>query len=225
MLKELHTEGENVFISPTSISTAFAMLHNGTLNEIKKEFEDVFGWGSFKPETFNSANKELISGLLSQDKNSILEIANSIWIHQGFNVETAFKVNNIKFFDSEVNSAPFNQDTVKRVNDWASEKTYGKINRIINDFNPQERMLLINAVYFKGTWTKAFDKKNTHQQYFILIDNSKVIVPFMYRKDFLEYQETDDYQAVRLPFGKGETAMTFILPKKGLSEFQKTLNR
>ena len=223
LLKELHTEGENVFISPSSISTAFGMLHNGTVDQVKQEFEDVFGWGGFNPDTFNSANKELISGLLSQDKKSILKIANSIWIRQDFDVETAFKVNNIKFFDSEVNNVPFNAQTVRRVNDWCTEKTHGKIKEMIQAFNPDSALLLLNAVYFKGTWTKPFDKRDTSPWDFTLSDNSKVKVPLMYKNDYLDYQETDEYQAVRLPFGKGETAMTFILPKKGLGKFQKTL--
>ena len=223
MLKELHEEGKNVFISPTSINTAFGMLHNGTVGEIKKEFEDVFGWGEFNPATFNSANKDLMSTLLSADKKSILEIANSIWIRQGFEVQPAFKMDNMKFFNSEVNTTPFNQATVDRINGWADQKTHGKIKEIIKELKPLEVMVLVNAVYFKGLWTKPFNKKSTYPQDFTLSDNSKVKVPLMYKSDILEYQDTEDFQAVRLPFGKGDMAMTFILPKNDLKKFQETL--
>lgn len=223
LLKHLHKEGENTFISPSSVSTAFGMLHNGTVGGVKKEFEDVFGWQAYSPEAFKSANKELISTLVSADEKSILEIANSIWIQKGFEVQADFKIDNKQFFNAEVNNVPFDEQAVKRINNWCSEKTHGKIKEVIKELNPQEVMALINAVYFKGIWTKAFDKKRTYEQSFTLADKSQVKVPLMFREDTIEYLETDKYQAVRLPFGKGETAMTFILPAGSLSDFQNHL--
>jgi RNA polymerase sigma factor (sigma-70 family) len=223
LLKELHKEGENTFISPTSINTAFGMAHNGTVNAVKHEFEQVFGWSDFNSNTFNSANSELMKGLQSKDKKSILEIANSIWIRDSFKVENAFIKENMQFFDASVNNVPFNQQTIKRINDWADEKTHGKITEIIKELKPLEVMVLVNAVYFKGAWTDAFEKGSTYPQDFYLADKSKVKVPLMYKQSSMDYLETDDFQAVRLPFGKGETAMTFILPKNDLSDFQKNL--
>jgi len=223
MLKQLHIKGENVFISPTSINTAFGMLHNGTVGAVKQEFENVFGWGNFNNRSFNSANQALINSLISKEEKSILEIANSIWVRQKSPVEKDFVENNMKFFKAEVNNVPFNKQTVDRINGWAAEKTHGKIKEVIKKLSPDELMLLVNAVYFKGTWTKSFDKKNTYTQNFTLADNSKVKVPLMYQKETVEYMDNEDFQAVRLPFGKGDTAMTFILPKKGLANFQETL--
>ena len=130
----------------------------------------------------------------------------------------------LKFFNSEANKVPFNQQTVDRINGWVNDKTHGKIKKVIRELRPSEVLVLVNAVYFKGDWTKPFDKDLTQVRDFTLSDSSKVKVPLMYKQTYFDYQETAKFQAVRLPFGKGDTAMTFILPKKSLNEFQNSFS-
>ena len=215
---------KNVFISPTSISTAFGMLFNGTVDQVKTEFENVFEFKGFSDKGFNSANHSLIYNLTSTDKSAVLDIANSIWIRNNFPVKTEFIAQNSTNFDAVIKNAPFNKQTVKDINEWCSEKTRGKINEVLKSLSPDDVMALVNAVYFKGTWKEEFDKASTYSQDFTLADNSKVKVPLMYKESECHYLENDDLQAVRLPFGKGDMAMTFILPKQGLKQFQSELN-
>jgi serine protease inhibitor len=223
ILKELQDSDKNVFISPTSISTAFGMLHNGTVGAINEEFNSVFGWRGLSATTFNLANRALLAGLRSQNKSSKLEIANSIWIRQDFRVKPLFKKDQERYFNAVINSAPFNSKTVKRINLWTQQKTHGKIKEVIKALRSNEIMVLVNAVYFKGAWTKAFNKYSTRQRPFTLSNNSHIKVPIMQQEDIMEYAKTKDYQAVRLPFGKGDMAMTFILPTKGLRAFQQRM--
>jgi serpin B len=225
LLRKLNKEGENTFISPTSISIAFAMIYNGTTGDVRKEFREVLGWGGLmKPENFNSANKELITQLRRDDLRCKFEIANSVWLKKGFDVNPVFKEDNMKFFKAEVNSVPFNKETVKRINDWVSRQTDDKISRIIDDIDADERVLLFNTVYFKGLWQEPFEATSTEMKDFYYENRSKVPMPLMSKYEMLEYYQNSELQAVRLPFGNGDMAMTFILPLNKLSTFQKRFN-
>ena len=162
--------------------------------------------------------------MTSQDKDAQLDIANSIWIKDNFQVQNEFITKNVNHFDAEIRNAPFNQQTVADINKWCSDKTRGKINKVLKTLSPDDIMALVNAVYFKGMWKDSFDKHSTYPQDFTLADNSKVKVPLMFKEAKYSYLENGDLQAVRLPFGKGDMAMTFILPKKGLKDFQQKFN-
>ena len=82
-------------------------------------------------------------------KHSEVKIANSIWVKDGFDVKKDFIETNRRYFDALVEMAEFNKQTIGHINDWCSENTNGKIPSIIDRFNDSDRMLLINALYFK----------------------------------------------------------------------------
>ena len=218
------SEEENIFISPTSISTAFGMLYNGTVDRVRTEFEDVLEFKGFTDKSFNSANHSLIWNLTTNDKSAELDIANSIWIKNDFPVQPDFISANVENFDAVVKNAPFNTQTVNDINQWCSDKTKGKITQPLSKLTPEDVMVLVNAVYFKGLWKDPFDKRETKPHEFTLVNNTRVSVPLMAREGSYHFVENDELQAVRLPFGDGNMAMTFILPKEGLASFQKDIS-
>jgi len=110
---------------------------------------------------------------------------------------------------------------VKVINDWVGEKTHERIDKIVDRISAEDVMFLINAVYFKGRWTAEFDKKLTQDRDFHLADGSVKSHPMMRREDKYRYLETDDLQAIRLPYGEDRFALYVFLPgsEHSLAEF------
>ncbi|MBN1327708.1 MAG: serpin family protein, partial [Candidatus Cloacimonetes bacterium] len=100
------------------------------------------------------------------------------------------------------------------INNWVREKTSGKIDRIVADrLDPMMVMYVLNAIYFKGSWSDEFDKKRTHPDKFLLSDNSSIMTDMMNKETDLEYFENELFQAVNLPYGNGAFMMTVLLPQ------------
>ncbi|MFQ5769298.1 MAG: serpin family protein, partial [bacterium] len=91
--------------------------------------------------------------------------------------------------------------------------TNGKIEKIIDSINPNIVMFLINAIYFKGTWTYEFDKELTQDDFFTLPNDTQKSCKMMVQTGEFSYLENDDFQAIDLPYGAGEFRMTIFLPK------------
>jgi serine protease inhibitor len=156
---------------------------------------------------------ELIVGL---DPKVTSLIANSIWYRTGLSVKTEFSNVNKSYFNAEVTALDFSDPGAPAViNAWVNKNTNGRIPNIIDSISPEIVMYLIDAIYFKGTWTTQFDPKHTHDDAFQLIDGSSKPVRMMMLKDTMQYWENDDFQAVDLPYGNGLFSMSIVLPKRG----------
>jgi serpin B len=213
---------ENIFISPSSVAIALSMTWNGAEGETKDAMAKVLQFKGMNIEEVNQSNKLLMEELQKPASKIELSIANSLWSRP----DRKFKPNFIgrckDFYSAEV-SNKFEADAI---NSWVKEKTKDKIDKII-DFIPEEAILyLINAIYFKGTWTYEFDKKKTEDKDFHLLDNSKKKCPMMSQSGTFSYYRGDKFQSVSLPYGDGSASMYVFLPdeKIGLLEFQKNLN-
>ena len=105
------------------------------------------------------------------------------------------------------------------INQWASDHTAGMIDEVLDEstFNPFYVSYLLNAVYFKGTWTKKFNKQLTHNEAFTRATwdgkEDQIVLPIMRQMDKFDYAEDDNFQAVSLPYGNGNFRMTILLPK------------
>ncbi len=92
-----------------------------------------------------------------------IEIANSLWARKDITFKPDFMDRNRQYYKAEVTSLDFaSPDAVPTINSWVSDHTGGKIKEIIRQISPLSILFLINAVYFKGTWSEPFDPKNTH---------------------------------------------------------------
>ena len=173
---------ENIMISPLSISIAMAMAANGTENESLAEMKSVLGYGEMELPAVNEQFRELTASLVSADKDLVLEIANSIWLDDAIadEIKEEFIAVLEDSYDAELFEADFGDDaTVGLINSWVSEKTHGKIDKIIDGISSESVMHLINAVYFKAAWSVAFDKDATFNREFILSDGTKTDADYM----------------------------------------------
>ena len=133
---------------------ALGMTLNGAKGQTYEDMKHTLELNGLTEKEINEAYKSLIDLLLNLDEKVIFEIANSIWPKEGYSVLPAFMEVNQKYFYSEAKPLDFSRsDAVEIINNWISDKTHGKIENML-DYIPEDAiMYLINAIYFKGTWT------------------------------------------------------------------------
>ncbi len=220
-------ENGNVFISPTSLMMALSMVYNGADGATKEEIAEALQVKGIEAEQLNKANASLISKLHEDKKEIELAIGNSIWLNEEFQFQNDFVQKNKDYFNAEVEeidvAAPESAD---KINDWVQDATKGKIEDIVEaPLDANLVSILVNAIYFKGDWTYAFDKEKTETEPFHLADGAVKDVSLMTLHEELAYLETDDFQAVKLPYGEGDMQMTVFLPdeESDLETFKETL--
>ena len=207
---------ENIMISPLSISVAFAMAYNGADKDTKTEMEKAMKLNGLTTEQINNSYKMLINALQSLDKDVVFEIANAIFYADGFSVKPDFLNINKTVYDAEVKKLNFGSPSaVPTINDWVADKTHEKITKIIEQLNPLDRMVLLNAIYFNGIWTNKFDEKGTHQLNFTKTNGTNIEVPMMKKEEKLNYSSNSLFSAIKMPYGKGQFNMIVILPANG----------
>ncbi len=220
------TPHENIFISPISIAIALQMCYNGADGETKAQMAEVMNIAGMPTEALNHSNQQLIWHLTSSEEVR-LEIANSLWARKGVPFHEEFINGLQEFYDASANERDFEDPAVlSEINGWVSEKTNGKIDRILSQLDPMAILVLINAVYFKGAWFDQFNSNITEEDDFYLPNGGTQKVQMMFKRDDYTYLETDDFQAVKLPYKDLNYEMVIILPAEGedLTEFMKNKN-
>ncbi len=218
--------GENVFISPLSVSMALSMLYNGAATQTKTELKEGLGYVGLSDTEVNEANRDLIKALIDADPKVAMEVANSIWYKNTFAVEPAFLAVNKDYLSADVRSAAFDAATKDQINSWVSDKTHQKIKSIVDQIPGEAVMYLINAIYFKGVWKYQFDTKNTGPGNFYLANGTTKQVDFMTQEGSFDYYQNDMFTAIDLPYGKGNYSMMVMVPKPGktYSDIVKAMN-
>ncbi len=213
--------GKNMMISPLSISIAMAMSTNGASGENLDEMKEVLGFGEMELQNVNEQFMHLIASLVAADKDLALSIANSVWMREDFSLDVKAAFTDVlrDFYDAEIFAEGF---TVENINAWVSEKTNGKIDKIVEEIGEDVVMYLINAIYFKAAWTTAFNEENTYEGTFTLSDGTESTADFMQFTEeedvpeFLAYYsdwgEKDGFAMIRLPYGRGVFAFYGIVP-------------
>lgn len=232
MLKELINEDtdKNIFISPLSISTALAMTYNGAEGSTSEAMAETLEFTGMTMEELNQNYMNLIDSLENADADVQLSIANSVWMREEFapSVKKSFTQQLENYYGSGLYTRDFSDPkTVEEINNWISTETNDKIDKMIEEIDPQIVMFLINAIYFKGDWTITFEEHKTHTDDFHLPDGSKVRVSYMRNNGDYKYYDSSNYQAVRLPYGRDKIAMYVLLPNEDvdIDSFIQTLNQ
>src|SRR5690625_3076015 len=210
-------ENNNTFISPTSALMALLMAFNGAEGDTKEEMAEALSIHGLSVEEANKANLSLLNMLQTDSEAIQLSIANSMWLNNKYHFTDEFIQKTNDYFQAEVTEVDIEDDSsVEKINQWVSDSTHGKIEEIIEaPIHPDVVTFLINALYFNGMWTHEFDEAHTEELPFYTPDGEKV-VPLMVLEEELEYLENDQFQAVKLPYGKGEMSMNVFLPQENV---------
>jgi len=219
----------SVFISPVSVSMALGMTLNGANGTTRAAMVQTLEFAGMTQADINTSYRSLIALLSGLDPKVTLQIANSIWHRPELNVEKAFKDVNQLNFNAEINSLNFSDPNASNtINAWVDRCTKGKISKIVPNPIPAEMvMYLINAIYFKGSWTKSFDTSATRDDFFTRPNGSRTSCKMMYQKGKLKYYADNQLQVIDLPYGDAGFSMTVLLPAMGtnIDDFAGSLNQ
>lgn len=210
-------KGKNVLISPASVAIALAMTMNGARSTTLAAMQSTLGFSENESlETINDSMAALLAALTDPSSGVELNVANAIWAEQSMSFKPDFLNRVVAAYQATINNADFGDaGTVDAINAWADEKTKGKIPTIIKSISPDMVMFLLNAIYFKGKWSEAFDKSMTYSRAFNS-EEGEVSAMFMNREAELRYVGNKSYQAVALPFGaSGRVVLYVVLPAAG----------
>jgi len=209
---------KNLFISPASISLALSLTLNGARGETQAAMLKTLALDSIPLDEMNKANADLQTVLANPDKKVELSIANSIWFKQGFKVNPSFLKVTQDSYRAGAYPANFGApEAAREINQWVSKSTREKIKTVVDRTEPLDRMYLINAIYFKGAWTKPFDPKQTRPAPFHTAGGTTKDIPMMNQSGEFRYLKGENFQAVRLPYGEGRTSMYVLLPDQGVA--------
>lgn len=216
---------QNALLSPLSVGMALAMTNNGAAGETRAVIEQVIKTDSIDTGVINDYYRKLMTDLPALDPKTTLDIANSIWYKQEFEVLPSFLDINREFYQARVAALDFSDPAAPDViNDWVSASTREKIPAIIDNIPSQMVMYLINAVCFKGEWEQRFDRSATSEGTFSGLNGSRLQTDFMHVTHTFNVAVTDEVEAVELPYGNKKYSMVVLKPKETLSSAQLVYN-
>ena len=208
--------GKSVITSPLSITYLMGMLNDGAAETTAEEITKVLGFGNGDKAAINAYCQALIKQAPVQDPRVELQIANIVAANQGIELEEAFQQDMKDYYEAEAVTLDFSQkSSLDYLNGWCKEKSNSMIPSIIDQLSAEDKLVLMNAIYFKATWQYYFEKKNTRNEPFTLANGSTKDVPMMQRKALLNYGKNDTYSAIRLPYSVGLWNMDILLPEQG----------
>jgi len=228
---QLRQRPGNLFFSPFSIRTALGMAEAGARGETAAQLREVLRLAS-SDESLHVAFAEIIQQLnAAGGGNYEIAVANSLWGQDGAPLQPGFLDRIARHYGGRMNLVDFRRSAEAArtsMNQWVEDQTRQKIRALIppDGLNADTRLVLVNAVYFKGMWMLQFPKSATRDEPFHLEDGRKVRVPLMHQSDEVRYLQTAGCQAVELDYRGGHLSMLVLLPdrKDGLRDLEKTLS-
>lgn len=210
--------GKNLALSPFSIQVALAMSSVGASGETRTVLTDLIG----ARENLDEQNRQF-AGLIQAvngdgDRSFQLITANALWAQRGYVIKPAFKKAIAEFYAGAFNEVDFVNDpdqAVKTINAWVRQQTRDKIKDLINRdaVSAVTRLILTNAIYFKGLWAVEFPKENTRLEAWHGPGGARK-VPMMHLEAGCNYHEANDFQALELPYKGDQLSMLVVLPRR-----------
>jgi len=217
IMRALRGEKGNVFFSATSMRGALGMTALGAQGKTLEEMVQALGIAS-EPEKNAAAAKAEGTEWKQATGSAELTIANRLWVEKSFSLEKPF----LDSAQAGYGAGAVNVDFVKaaeksraQINTWVSDTTKGKIKDLLpgGSVTPMTRLVLTNAVYFKGNWTEAFVKTATKDDEFKAAAGP-LKTPTMHRTSTMGYAETEKARLVELPYKDSQLAMMVVLPTR-----------
>jgi len=231
LYSELKKEDGNLFFSPYSISTALAMVYEGARGKTADEIQAVFHFpveGSIRKPAFAAIYNELNN----PDSKYKLNTANALWAQNDYKFLDDYFATIEKYYGGKATNVDFKnstEDTRQIINNWVESKTNNKIKDLFpkGSLDSSNKLVLTNAIYFKGTWNKQFKKSQTKDEDFQVSSSSTIKVPMMKQigedSKFL-YAEDNVLQVLEMSYKGDKLSMIVLLPKNdNISSLENTL--
>uniref|UniRef100_A0A8C5SUY3 Serpin family D member 1 n=1 Tax=Laticauda laticaudata TaxID=8630 RepID=A0A8C5SUY3_LATLA len=234
-LRDHVNSSDNIFLAPVGISTAMAMVSLGLRGQTQKEVLDVLGFkvfvnasSTYDYMTVHNLFHKLTHRLFRRNFGYTLRSVNDLYIQRQFSLLNEFKDNMKKYYFAEAQVADFSDPTfVSRANERIVKLTKGLIKDALINIHPDTLVMILNCLYFKGTWENKFPVEATYKQSFRLNEKETVKVPMMKVKaNFLATEDNElDCRVLQLPY-VGNISMLIVLPYKlsGLKTLENQLS-
>ncbi len=208
--------GENIMISPLSITLALAMTANGADGETLSQMETLLG-GEYGIDQINEMLYSYVKSLPSNEKSRI-SVADSIWFRDdaGLMVKKDFLQKNADYYGAGAFKSPFDSSTIKDINAWVKENTKGMIDEVIKQIDPLTMLYLINAVAFEAEWQSKYDKFSISDAAFTSASGEKQTVSMMYGEEG-QYISLDGATGFKKNYYGGDYSFVALLPKEGMT--------
>jgi serpin B len=229
---KLENQQGNLFLSPYSISTALAMTSAGARGQTEKQMAETLCLAPMKNEQFHKTFGEIIRQLnASGEKGGYeLTVANALWGQKDYKFLPEFLTLVRENYGGDLKQVDFSTQTEparKTINAWVESKTKDKIKELIKPgtLDSMTRLVLTNAIYFKGKWERPFKPERTRVAPFTLLGGQNVKATIMNQTGKFGYMETNDIQVLEMPYVNNDLSMVILLPQKtdGIKEMEKGL--
>ena len=217
LLRAGRTEGENVLMSPLSVMLALGMTSAGAAGNTAQEFARLFG---MEQDALTAHCRTLLEDYSDLGGSSEANLANSLWCDPDMELDDRFLTTCRDDFDAQVYHADLQSaDTVQAVNDWVKDATKGMIPRVVDHFDEQAVLALINAVYFKNQFQRPFKPSASEWTMEFYNADGTVAQPLGMsngeRKEI--YLTHENGQGVVMPYDDGKLGLLLMLPDEGMS--------
>lgn len=204
---------ENVLISPYSLQSALYMTMHGAKSETLEEFRKALNVGDFYPDGLATYYQELGSLLGPTGENTNFNSQNRIYYYPTLYTPYENYITEIKdYYNGSIVEENFSDPaTVDVINDWVSEATEGRIEKVLDEIASDEAIFLINALVFTADWGIGFEPNATYSRPFSKTDGTEIEVPMMSSDDIRPFYVGENFSAVDLPVKDDDYAVTFIL--------------
>lgn len=227
LLQVAHTtETGNLALSPLSAALALTMTVQGASGTTQAAMQSALQLNGLESSTVLNASRTLRQRLAHLGEGVQVTLANGLFSKAGFAFAPAFLKTNSDYFGAQARSLDLSDPQAAAiVNAWVKEATAGKIDQLLqpSDLNALSLMVLLNAIYFKGTWSTAFDPKLTVTKPFAAPSGEQA-VPFMVRQGEMGYLESAAVKGISLPYGKtGALRFYAFLPDQSVANWLQAL--
>lgn len=228
LYRAVATQPGNQFISPYSVSSAFALVYPGAGGDTAAEITRVFGFDP-SPQTEAQQTRALADALTGETGGSQFTVANAAWVERTMSLRADYARTIRDTIGSTIEPVDFirNQPAALRtINAWAARETQNRITEILTEPDPARRLVLTNAVYFKGKWSDPFSANSTRDGDFFTGADARVPARLMRQMTNARYVETPTFQAADFDYDDGAFALAVFLPRErtGLAAFERDLN-
>jgi serpin B len=220
LYNQLSAAEGNFLFSPYSISTVLALAYAGARGNTEKEMAETLQF-ELSQEHLHPAMAELKAVLhgIAEKGEVELMVANSLWPQKDYKLLETYLAIARRYYDVSIRGVDYirgAEDARKLINKWVEEMTNEKIKHLIQPgvLNALTRLVLVNAIYYRGDWSSPFDPKQTKAEPFFLLSGKSVSVSMMHQKRKFNYGESESLKILELPYAGGDLSMLVLLPER-----------
>lgn len=208
------SQDKDYLLSPLSASVALAIASDGTGGNTRDQIIEALGFKDKPVEVINDFYLKMLESLCNADNRVKLAIANSAWNDKKFLLKQDYVTKLESVYSASVNCVDFSDpETIDIINEWCANHTNNKIVRFIENLDPTCKLMLLNALYFQGSWTAEFEEPS--EELYTHSDGTTSFENMLAGNFNLRYSESPYFKCVEIPYGNGAFTMNLLLPLYG----------